>query len=335
MQPTRTEALGPAQVRAATDLARVVQTCDGVAAFDEDAMLTLERPGRDRYLLTGPGTNDDDPPADDLIGFAQVSEGSAELAVHPDHRRRGLGRALVRAILADHPQVRLWAHGDLPGARAIARADGMVVARELWVMGRPAPRQEEAAAAVIPQGLRVRTFQEGADEDAWLAVNARAFADHPEQGRLDRTDLRSRMDQDWFDPATFWLAEDTATGDLLGSMWVKITDEAAGDDNGGGAPGENGSDAPGENNGTVRTGEIYVLGVDPAAQGRGVGSMLTSVAMDHFARIGLDRLVLYVEGDNTAAIRTYRRAGFDRDAIHVQYVARSASDHPGDATIEP
>src|SRR5699024_2561949 len=138
-------------------------------------------------------------------GFAQVSEDSAELAIHPDHRRRGLGRALVRAVLADHPRVRLWAHGDLPGARAIAREHHLVVVRDLWVMGRPAPRPDQVEPAGTPADLRLRTFEVGADEQAWLAVNARAFAEHPEQGRLDLTDLRSRMDQDWFDPATFWL----------------------------------------------------------------------------------------------------------------------------------
>lgn len=305
------DALDAAQVRAAADLARTVQAHDGVAAFDEDALLSLDGPGRDRYLLTradGTGAG--------LLAFAQVHEGSGELAVHPDHRRRGLGHALVRAIVADHPQVRLWAHGDLPGAQGLAAAWNMTVARELWVMGRPAPRPGEVAPPQIPGQIRIRTFQVGADEQAWLEVNARAFADHPEQGRTDMTDLRARMNQDWFDPQTFWLAEDTGTDALLGSMWVKMTAEPASD-----------------GNGPVATGEIYVLGVDPAAQGRGVGSLLTTVAMEHFSRAGLDRLVLYVEGDNTAAIRTYRKAGFDRDAIHVQYTPAVPRGHQGDATI--
>lgn len=325
MEPARTQELSPAQVGAVRNLARDVETDDGVAAFDEDTLLTLTRPGRSRYLIPGgdgaaqgrdraaQGRDGDSDDADGVLaGFAQVSQDSAEIAVHPQFRRRGLGSALVRAVLADHPMVRLWAHGNLPGAKAIAAAHGLVVVRELWRMGRPSPQPAEIDPAVVPEDLRIRTFEVGADEAAWLQVNARAFADHPEQGSLDHADLRARQQQDWFDPTTFWLAEDAGSGELLGSMWVKVTDD-----------------------GGVRTGEIYALGVDPAAQGRGVGTVLTAVAMDHFARTVPDRLELYVEGDNAAAISTYRRVGFERDAIHVQYTATTSPDRDRPATIGP
>ncbi|MGC0143098.1 mycothiol synthase [Pseudactinotalea sp. Z1732] len=314
----RTQELSPAQVEAVRNLARDVETDDGVAAFDEDTLLTLTRPGRPRYLIPGgdgaaQGRDGDTDDADDVLaGFAQVSLDSAEIAVHPQFRRRGLGSALVRTVLADHPMVRLWAHGNLPGARATAAAHDLVVVRELWRMGRPSPQPAQIEPVVVPEDLRIRTFEVGADEDAWLQVNARAFADHPEQGRLDHADLRARQQQDWFDPTTFWLAEDAGSGELLGSMWVKITDDDG-----------------------ARTGEIYALGVDPAAQGRGVGTVLTAVAMDHFARTGPDRLELYVEGDNAAAISTYRRVGFERDAIHVQYTATTSPDRERPATIGP
>ena len=292
MEPEHTTDLTPTQVEAVTALARAVHAHDGLAAFDENTLLTLTRPGLPRYLTTAPDGA--------LAGFAQVNDASAEIAVHPDHRRQGLGSVLVRAVLAAHPGMRLWAHGNLPGAQAIAAANHLNVVRELWVMARPGPRPQDVTEPAVPEGLRVRNFEVGKDEEAWLAVNARAFADHPEQGRTELVDLQARQGQDWFDPDTFWLAEDTASGQLLGSMWVKIV---------GG------------------TGEIYVLGVDPAAQGRGVGGLLTAVAMADFARRGLDRLELYVEADNTAAIATYRRVGFDLDIVHVQYAAESSADH--------
>src|SRR5690625_3551816 len=197
MSPHHTLELTTAQIGQVRDLAEAVEAGDGIAAFDEDTLLTLDRPGRSRYLATA--TDDDgahrvgQPP---LVGFAQVSEGSAEIAVHPDSRRRGWGTALVRAVLAEEPRARLWAHGNLPGAQAIAGAHDLAIVRELWRMTRPAPDASEVAPVQVPTGLSVRTFEVGSDERAWLAVNSRAFAGHPEQGRTTVEDLRARQEQD-------------------------------------------------------------------------------------------------------------------------------------------
>ena len=144
-------------------------------------------------------------------------------------------------------------------------------------------------------GVRVGTFAVGRDEEDWLVLNARAFADHAEQGRMTRTDLEDRIAEPWFDPEVFWLARDLSDGRLLGAMWLKI---------------EGG------------VGEIYVLGVDPDARGRGLGALLTARAMAAFAQRDLELLELYVEGENTVAIRTYRRAGFVKTRADVQYARR-------------
>src|SRR5690625_838774 len=228
----------------------------------------------------------------DLLGYAQIDDGAAELAIHPDHRRRGLGRQLVTAVLTE-PQVRLWAHGDLPAADALAEQLDLARVRALCSRAAPPP-------AGRPQGptrtdIHVRACTPGRAEAGWLAVTARACAGRPGQGRLTRADLDARMAQPWFDPSMFFLAEEVSSARLLGSLWVKIE-------------------------GTV--GEIYALGVHPDAQGRGVGGLLTAHAMAAFAGAGLDRLELYVEGENTAAIHTYTRVGFTKERADVQYARR-------------
>jgi mycothiol synthase len=149
-------------------------------------------------------------------------------------------------------------------------------------MRRPAGPVEPA-----PTDVTIRTFTAG-DEGAFLAANAAAFADHPEQGSLTLEDLRHRMAEPWFDPAGFFLAEDG--GALLGYHWTKVQPDG--------------------------TGEVYVVGVTPAAQGRGLGRALVVRGLEHLQSRDV---VLYVESDNAAAIRLYRSLGFGHVASDAQY----------------
>jgi mycothiol synthase len=136
--------------------------------------------------------------------------------------------------------------------------------------------------------VRIGTFRPGEDEAAWLALNARAFAHHPEQGAWTARDLAEREAEPWFDPAGFFLAR-TQDGPI-GFHWTKVH-----------PPGEYG---PGP------VGEIYVLGVDPAVAGHGLGRLLALVGLRHLAQSGLHTVVLYVDGDNIPAVRLYETLGF-------------------------
>lgn len=289
-------------------LAATVAERDGVAAFSEQTLLNLTNPAQGEQERPE-GAADRAPRAfllpvvevplvegGELVGYAQIDRGSAELAVHPDHRRRGLGTRLLDEVLAGAPDARVWAHGPHAGAAPLAASRGLVVVRELWLMVGGAESLAAAAGSppAVPDGVIVTTFDADRDGDDWVAVNARAFAHHPEQGRMTRSDLDARTAEPWFDPEGFWLARDATDGTLLASMWTKVSDAV---------------------------GEIYVLGVDPAAQGRGLGGFLTATAMQRFARLGLAEVELYVEGDNEPAIRTYQRAGFRRRRADVQYAA--------------
>lgn len=294
MSPTvrlsRPDTLAPEEVDAVRALAVRAADVDGVEAISEAFRLALTSGRGDvSHVLAYAGESAP-------VGYAAVdSAGAAELVVDPEWRRRGVGRALLDAIFDSS----VWAHGDLPAAQALAASAGLVSTRELHVMERAVGPGDDVSPT-LPEGFAVRTFEPGRDEQAWLDVNGLAFASHPEQGSITLEDLRERMGQDWFDPEGFFLVEDTTvTQDggahpLAAFHWTKRE--------------------PGSS-----TGEVYVVGVHPAYQGRGLAGLLTGLGTAYLAGQGVDTIELYVDGDNTRALATYRRAGFDDAAVHVVY----------------
>jgi mycothiol synthase len=234
----------------------------------------------------------------DPAGEADPAEGpAAELVIHPDYRGRGFGLLLARTLLAEaapHP-LRVWAHGDLPAAGALAARAGFGRIRSLWTMRRPLAGP--LPAPVFPEGVTVRTFSVGADEAAWLDVNAKAFASHPEQGAWTAEDLSLREREPWFDPDGFFLAE--RDGRLVGFHWTKIH----------GTP--------------PAIGEVYVVGVDPAGQGGGLGRALTLAGLHYLRSRGLPEVMLYVDEENAAAVRLYESLGFTHEGTDVMF------RHPG------
>ncbi|MEU7903165.1 mycothiol synthase [Actinoplanes sp. NPDC049118] len=276
--------LSPAEVADVLALAAAADGTDGVYPLSEDGVLGLR--GGDRiHLLAYEGES--------LAGYSYLDDLSGELVVHPRYRRRGHGTALLTAA---GPKARLfWAHGDADGARAFAEKAGFTRSRVLWQMRRGLAGLPEVP---LPDGVQVRAFVPGADDEAWLAVNSRAFAHHPEQGRWTAEDLRLRLAEPWFDSAGFLLAVDPADGRLLGFHWTKVH------------PAEGGEPA---------LGEIYVLGVDPGGHRRGLGAALSVAGLRHLAGLGLSHALLYVDESNAAAVALYRRLGFEVHSTDVMY----------------
>lgn len=172
---------------------------------------------------------------------------------------------------------------------------GLTLFRELRQLRRPL-NEADIAEPGWPAGVTVRTFTPGEDDAAWLAVNAAAFAHHPEQGSLTQRDLDDRKAEPWFDPKGFFLAE--KDGELVGFHWTKVHAEE-------------------------RLGEVYVLGIRPDAQGGGLGKALTATGLRHLAAEGLPTAMLYVDADNTAALAVYERLGFVTHEVDLMYRAES------------
>ena len=296
---------------------------DGVEPLNEAALLELRHHGLGGGAMFVAGAPDE--PA---TGFAWVHgpDHEVDLVVSPDARGQGVGAALGAALVETFPDVALpaWSHGNHPAAARLATRLGFERVRDLWVMRRPLrdlPALDEAADAACEAGVVVRTFRPGQDEEAWLALNAEAFASHPEQGRMTRADLDRRMAEPWFDPAGFFLAERAAAGDAAGRG-------ARGQQPAGWAP-EGGPVAGGllgfhwtkVHDGETPAGEVYVVGVSPAAQGLGLGRLLTLTGLHHLAGLGLPEVLLYVESDNAPAIAVYSRLGFTHapSDTHVMY----------------
>lgn len=166
----------------------------------------------------------------------------------------------------------------------MAAANGLHLDREILRLRRDLPTG-------LDWTLDVRPFRVNDDAEAWLEVNNRAFAWHPDQSDFTLERLLAKEAEPWFDPAGFLVHE--VDGRMAGFCWTRIhADERP------------------------PLGEIFVIGVDPDFQGQGLGGPLVLAGLDWLAAQGLRNGILYTESSNVAARTLYRRLGFEDNAVN-------------------
>lgn len=218
-----------------------------------------------------------------ILSPADSLDPEAEFVVLPADRSQGFGTVMLEAIIArSAPGLRIWAHGDHPAARALAASHGLTPTRQLL--------QLRTTVTAVAPGTPLDHFEPGVDDAAWLALNARAFSFHPEQGSVSQSDLDELKSEPWFDAGDFLVLRDGPT--LIAYCWLKIEDGI---------------------------GEFYVVGVDPLRQGEGLGRRLMAAGFARLAERDIRTAALYVEADNDVAVNLYRSLGFTTHSTDIQY----------------
>lgn len=284
-----------------TRLLAAAASRDGFPPLSDHLLLELERRGPEFAAVVALDESTR------LAGYAQLARAyestAIELVIDPEHRAQfdtvvpRLLRSALEIVASDGGgRVYWWVHHPADRVDVVAADVGLRLARRLLQMRRPLPISETTT-------VDTRTFVVGQDEAEWVRVNNAAFHDHPEQGGWTIESLQQREAEPWFDSAGFVLHEHD--GKLAAFCWTKV--HAAE---------------------TPPLGEIYVIAVDPAFHGLGLGKALTIAGLHNIAARGLTVAMLHVDAANTAAMGLYERLGFTvhhEDHAYVADISRSGN----------
>jgi mycothiol synthase len=294
--------LSKSQQESVLSLIKAAHDFDGTPAIAEHVLLHLRHGGdkSDSHLVIEENK--------EVIAYAHldttdlVAGPSVEAVVHPQHRGKGLGALILKeAIKICGDRTRIWSHGDLPAAKAIAAS---LKLERLWsnLLMSKSLGEIQPVTSKYP----IRTFIPGLDNQAFLDLNNKVFADYPDQGGWSEDDLKVRVNESWFDDKGFFIAEDK--GELIGFCWTKI--------HGAHTHSHTGGD---DDHGHEALGEIYVLAVNPDYKGQGVGRDLTITGINYLKYQGLNNVMLYVGVENKPAFKLYKSLGFNEFGSDVMY----------------
>lgn len=304
LTPALAAGTGDPLFHAARELIAQAEAHDGASPVSDQALVAAAQ-GQRALLLFTEGA--------DTVATGIIGDGEVDLVVRPDARGRGVGTVALRELLAETPgSVLAWAHGENPAAEALLSQAGFTPVRSLFRMALDLALLPDDGRSPEdlqpPTGFALRRFALDSpdDIDAWVAVNAAAFATHPEQGRITAADFRLVTEESWFDPDDLFLLA-APGGELAGSTWIKTI--------------------TGRDGGATEC-ELYAIGIHPDFAGHGLGRFLLDVTLARMTQHHPNRVTLYVDGENERAVQLYLRAGFTIDSRSRQW-GRSKSRSSG------
>ena len=303
------DTLGAGGRSAAREVLERCQSIDGRPPLGDHALSALAQvpPSVGCFAVLAPSG---------LVAYAQATPTiealptwTIDVAIDPLHRHdaaaildAALGAAVAWVRPRDAASVQWWCRQPTDIDHDVAERHGLLPRRQLLEMHVDVRHEPERSS------LRTRSFVEGLDEQSLLEVNNLAFATHPDQGNWTLTALQGRFASEWFEPAGLLLHFD-AHGTMLGFCWTKI----------------HGADG-GRNSGQPDIGEIYVLAVHPDHGGRGLGRALAVAGLQSLAARNVRRVMLFVDGGNTAALSVYRQIGFEVTSTTIAFQANRRPD---------
>jgi mycothiol synthase len=304
--------LSKSQQESVLALIKTAHDFDGTPPIAEHVLLHLRHGSAqsDSHLVIEEGQ--------EVIAYAHlnttdvVAGPSVEAVVHPNHRGKGLGYFILNeAIKVCGDKTRLWSHGDLPAAKAIAASLNL---ERLWSNLLMSKSLNEIQP--ITSKYPIRTFIPDLDNKAFLTLNNKVFANYPNQGRWSEDDLKVRLNESWFDDKGFFVAEDK--GELIGFCWTKIH----------GAHTQSHSNKD-ENHDHKALCEIYFLAVSPNYSGQRVGRDLLITGLNYLKYQELSNVMLYVAAENKSAINLYKSFGFNEISRDIMYGIKNFIDLGG------
>jgi len=272
-----------------------IESAHGHPILSDHLRLLLGSPGSDAdSMIIGRATLD---ATSEVVVCAAPGHGRYIMEVVTPHHHAGVtGHSHLVTSLVHSVIDRIWSTGSSgltwwisaheTWAEAIARTLGMERERELLQM------RVRLAGEVLDRIQHSATLTNSCDPrtdiDGVIEVNNRAFGDHPEQGGWTREDFDRRMNATWFSPDDLRVVH--IDGTVAAFCWTKRHDQTEHD---------------------PALGEIYVIAVDPAHHGKGLGRGVVAAGLAHIrAEISPDAM-LYVDAANTSAVSLYTSLGMD------------------------
>jgi mycothiol synthase len=226
--------------------------------------------------------------------------------VRPDHRRKGIGRALLEWQLARGAEIHAERHPEAPGrltvpvTEAMASLEALVtdagLTAERWYRHMRRPLTDLPGPQAVP-GVELVPFTWDRDDEIRRAHNA-AFTEHHGSAERDAVAWQTMFTgQRAFRPELSVLALED--GAVLGYVLAYVYEADCA--------------ATG-----VRETHFGQIGVVPRVRGRGLATALITAALRTGAEHGCERAGLEVDEDNvTGALRLYEKLGFATTRLRV------------------